>query len=121
MKKIFVVLLVIFGVVACSKHDPILPGERIDIFDNNDVKIMGAEVPDLSDEMTNIYGDADCEYRQDASNTIWMGDKKIFSGFATAAAVKSNQKPVCDGGVVYTGLSTGEVVKINPIDTLSII
>ena len=114
IKKIFVVLLVIFGGVACSKHDPILPGERIDIFDNNDVEITGAEIPDLSDVATNIYGDENCEYRQDSSNTIWFDDKKVFSGFATVASVKSNQKPICDGGFVYTGLSTGEVVKINP-------
>ena len=114
IKKVFVVLLVILGVSACSKHDPILPGDRIDIFDNNDVKIANQDVPVLSDEMTNIYGDEDCEYRQDTTNTIWSGDKKIFSGFATGATVKSNQKPVCDGGFVFAGLSTGEVVKINP-------
>lgn len=114
MKKIFNTLLVVLCVAACSKHDPILPGDRIDIFDSADIETKNQDLPELSDQMKNIYGDENCEYHQDASNVIWDGDKKIFSGFATGATVKSNQKPICDAGYIYTGLSTGEVVKINP-------
>ena len=98
---------------SCSKHDPILPGVRNDIFDNNDVVVLNREIPELSKNTTNISGDANCEYRQDAQNVIWQGDKKIWTGFATNNAVKSEQSPICSGEFIYTGLSTGEVIKIN--------
>lgn len=113
MKRIFASFLCLLVISACSKHDPILPGERFDIFDANDIIVQNKEVPELSDEITNISGGAPCEYKQDSSNTIFFGDKKIWSGFAANNPVKSNQSPVCDGKYVYTGLSTGEVVKIN--------
>ena len=113
MKKINLFLLCVFAISACSKHDPILPGVRNDIFDNNEVVVQNKNIPDLSGSMINISGDENCEYRQDASNTIFKGDKKIWSGFATSTAVKSNQSPICMGEFIYTGLSTGEVVKIN--------
>lgn len=99
--------------VSCSKHDPVLPGVRSDIFDNNDVVIQNREIPELSQDIVNISGDANCDYTQDLSNTIYSGNKKIWSGFATNAAVKSNQSPICSGGFIYTGLSTGEVIKLN--------
>ena len=99
--------------VACSKRDPILPGERADIFDSYEINVKDQEVPDLSPEVTNISGDENCEYRQDAQNVIWLADKKIWTGFATNNAVKSEQSPICDGNFIYTGLSTGEIVKIN--------
>lgn len=98
---------------ACSKHDPILPGERADIFDSYEVNVKNKELPDLGAEITDISGDKDCDYRQDTQNVIWSGDKKIWSGFSMNNAVKSNQSPVCDGKSVYTGLSNGEVIKIN--------
>lgn len=113
MKKIFAFLLCSVAVASCSKHDPILPGERADIFDSYEVNVKNKKLPDLSAEITNVSGDEKCEYRQDAQNTIWAGDKKIWSGFSTNNAVKSKQAPVCDGKFIYTGLSTGEIVKIN--------
>ena len=113
MKKWSVFLLCALAVTACSKRDPILPGERADIFDNNEVFVLNREVPKLSESIKNISGDENCEYRQDAQNVIWFADKKIWTGFATNNAVKSNQSPICEGQFVYTGLSTGEVVKIN--------
>jgi outer membrane protein assembly factor BamB len=113
MKKISVFLLCAFAMASCSKRDPILPGVRNDIFDANDVVVQNRELPQLSDDMINISGDAICEYKQDASNTIWLDGKKVWAGFATNSAVKSNQSPICDGKFVYTGLSTGEIVKIN--------
>ena len=113
MKKWSVFLLCILAMASCSKRDPILPGERNDIFDNNEILVQNREVPELSEKTTNISGDENCEYRQDAQNIIWSGDKKIWIGFATNNAVKSNQSPICEGQFVYAGLSTGEVVKIN--------
>ena len=94
MKKIFAFLLCSVAVASCSKHDPILPGERADIFDSYEVNVKNKELPDLSAEITNVSGDEKCEYRQDAQNTIWAGDKKIWSGFSTNNAVKSKQAPV---------------------------
>ena len=98
---------------SCSKRDPVLPGVRHDIFDTNDVYVVNRAVPALSGNVKNIYGDEKCEYKQDATNTIWLGDSKIYTGFATDSVVKSNQSPICDGQYIYTGLSTGEVIKIN--------
>ena len=106
-------MLCALAMVACSKRDPILPGERADIFDSYEINVKDQEVPDLSPEVTNISGDENCEYRQDAQNVIWLADKKIWTGFATNNAVKSEQSPICDGNFIYTGLSTGEIVKIN--------
>ena len=96
----------------CSKRDPILPGVRHNIFDGSDVKVENIEISEMKGVEQNISGDADCEYRQDSSNVIWQGDKKIFSGFAMDNSVKSEQSPICDGGFLYTGFSTGEIVKI---------
>lgn len=113
MKKVFAFLLGALAISSCSKHDPILPGVRNDIFDANDIIVQNREVPELSDKATNISGDENCEYKQDLQNVIWLADKKIWSGFATNNPVKSNRSPICDGKFIYTGLSTGEVVKIN--------
>ena len=102
------------AVSGCSKHDPVLPGVRHDIFDSVDVKVQNIEIQKTLVGEKNVYGDKDCEYRQDSSNVIWRENEKIFSGFVMDSSVKSNQKPICEGGFIYTGLSTGEVVKINP-------
>ena len=99
--------------VGCSKKDPILPGERHDIFGVSDVVVTNKNVPVLSESVKNIYGNEVCDYTQDATNTIWLGDKKIYKGIATDNCVKSNQKPICVDDFIYTGLSTGEVIKIN--------
>ena len=77
MKKTIAFLLCLFAISACSKHDPILPGVRSDIFDSNEVIVQNKDVPELSESVANISGDADCEYRQDAMNVIWFEDKKI--------------------------------------------
>ncbi len=113
MKKLSVFLLCVLVLNACSKRDPILPGERADIFDSYEVNVKNKELPDLGAGTTDISGDKICDYRQDAQNVIWKADKKIWSGFSTNNAVKSEQSPICDGKFIYAGLSTGEVVKIN--------
>ncbi|MBD5389166.1 PQQ-binding-like beta-propeller repeat protein [bacterium] len=96
----------------CSSHDPILPGTRTPIFDASTLNMLDTAVPNAPMDAP-ARGDGDCPYTQDASNVIWHGDKKIFSGFPTSNSVKSEQKPVCAGGHLYVGLTTGEVVKIN--------
>ena len=98
---------------ACSKHDPILPGVRTAIFDTTDIKTADAQItnlPDVAFEMP----DTDCPYVQDSSNTIKNGERKIFSGFPTSNSVKNDAKPICNGNYLYAGLTTGELIKINP-------
>jgi len=102
--------------LGCSKHDPILSGERHDIFGKTDVQVIDKDVPMLSGTVKNIYGDLNCEYTQDDKNTIWFGDKKIFKGIATDNSVRNNQKPICIDNFIYTGLSTGEVIKLNKLN-----
>ena len=113
LKKYIAILFVAMAAAACSKRDPILPGTRVDIFGGTDTSIENIDVPQLSDTAKNISGDEICDYRQDATNTIWSGDKKIFSGFATESVVRSNQSPICERGFIYSGLTTGEVIKID--------
>lgn len=113
MKKIILFLLCAFAISSCSKRDPILPGVRNDIFDNNDIVVQNRDVPELSKDITDISGDKDCKYTQDSLNNIFLDNKKVWSGFATHSAVKSNQSPICVGKFIYTGLSTGEVIKVN--------
>ena len=102
-------------VAGCAERDPILPGTRVDIFDSTNLQIENIDVPQLSNNVKNISGNEKCDYRQDSANNIYLGDKKIFSGFPTNSIVRSNQSPICDGGFIYTGLTTGEVIKVNTI------
>ena len=113
MKKVAFLTLAAVALCACDKHDPILPGERHSIFATNKVNLLNTNVPNAPENIT-PQPSTDCPYTQDAQNTIWDGDKKIFSGFATTNYVIGKKEPVCDGGFVYAGLSTGELVKINP-------
>ena len=78
------------------------------------IKVENKDVPTLSENAKDIFGDKNCEYRQDALNNIWIGETKIYTGFAMDSVVKSNQSPICVGNFIYTGLSTGEVIKMNP-------
>jgi len=113
LKKIYFILIGVLAVSGCSKHDPILPGVRHDVFDSTEIHVKNQELPELSDGIKNISGDENCDYRQDSSNIIWSGDKKVYVGFSSGSFVKNNQSPICVGQFLYTGFSTGEVVKIN--------
>ena len=113
MKKTLCFLGFVFALSGCASHDPILPGIRHNIFEDTDVVVENQDVPQLSETQKNISGDLDCKYTQDSSNNVWLEGKKIYSGFAMSSSVKSNQSPICDGGFLYTGFSTGEIVKIN--------
>lgn len=106
-------LISVLVLTACETHDPILPGVRTSIFETSSVKTTDekiASLPDTAYEMDMV----ECPYTQDSSNTIWDGERKIFSGFPTSNSVKSNAKPVCVGKHIYAGLTTGELIKLNP-------
>lgn len=113
MRKIAASILILALTAACTKHDPILPGLRTSIFDTQTATVAGGVIENLP-AMAVTPTDVPCPYTQDSANVIWHGEKKLFSGFATNNSVKSDQKPVCVGNYVIAGLTTGEVIKLNP-------
>ena len=113
MKRALFGLLFVFALCACEKHDPILPGVRAPIFATSNITLLNTEISDLPD-VAYAMSDVDCPYTRDASNVVWNGTRKVFSGFATDNSVASDIKPVCAGKYVYVGLTTGELVKIEP-------
>lgn len=100
------------ALMACDKHDPILPGERSAIFNTATINTATGPVPNLPDNPNN-NDTTDCPYKLDSANTIWDGERKIFSGFATTNSVAGEKQTVCKDKFVYAGLSTGELVKVN--------
>lgn len=113
MRKIFAIVCCVALVSACDKHDPILPGARTAIFDTSDVKVLNKTISDVPSG-TVVVDNSACPYTQDSKNIIWDGERRIFSGFATDNSVATTQRPVCSGKYIYAGLTTGEVLKINP-------
>ena len=105
--------VLLISLTACSTQDPILPGQRESIFNGYAISVVGKEISDLPENVSDLKTQ-DCKYTQDSSNIIWDGDKKIFNGFPTNNFVKNNQKPICDGKFIYAGLTTGELVKVDP-------
>lgn len=113
MRKVVSIVCCALGLVACDKHDPILPGVRTAVFQDTQVIVQNKSITDTS--LSEIVIDnSKCPYSQDSLNTIWEEDKKIFSGFPTSDTVSANRRPVCSGQYLYAGLTTGEVIKINP-------
>lgn len=112
MRKTIFLIGTLAVLAACDKHDPILPGVRSDVFDAKSIRVLNEPVPNAPENITpkNIQ---DCPYTQKSDNTVWDDTRKIFSGFATNNSVESDKAPVCNGGFVYAGLTTGELVKIN--------
>lgn len=113
MRKTVAIICCMFAFVACDKHDPILPGVRTAIFNTSHIDVKNQTISDIPTSVATV-DNTNCPYTQDASNTIWNGTRKIFSGFPTNNTVKNDMRPVCSGKYLYAGLSTGEVVKINP-------
>lgn len=113
MRKVIVFICIVLGVTGCDKHDPILPGVRTAIFSSSNVKVLNKTIQDIP-ESAIVFDNSSCKYSQDSSNTIWDGNRKIFSGFPTNNSVAGAATPVCYGKYLYAGLTTGEVVKINP-------
>lgn len=103
-----------FAICACEKHDPILSGVRNSIFNTDVINVLNTPVQNAPENIQ-YEGTKPCPYVQKSDNTVWAeNDKKIFSGFATNNSVDGVRTPVCSGGFVYAGLTTGELVKINP-------
>lgn len=107
---------------ACSKPDPILPGVRTPVFDApTTAKRLGA-IPEnvLSDGFARIkVSQPQTDYQQNLNNEVFQilpdGEKrKIFAGFPTNGKVSVPRAPVFYKNFVYAGLTTGELVKINP-------
>ncbi len=113
MRKTVAIICCMFAFCACDKHDPILPGVRTAIFDTSRIDVKKQTIADIPESAV-LVDNTDCPYTQDTSNTIWDGTRKIFSGFPTNNTVANSMQPVCSGNYVYAGLSTGEVVKLNP-------
>ena len=113
MRKATAFLLCLMGLASCSKHDPILPGTRTAIFDAGNIVVLNHQIENLP-AAANEIKIVDCPYVQDSTNVIWDGDRRIFSGFPTSNSVKNTAKPVCADGYVYAGLTTGELIKVNP-------
>ncbi len=113
MRRIAALAGIMMIVMGCEKHDPILPGTRTAIFDTGDVTVLNETISDLPENIA-TREITPCPYTRDASNVIWDGERKIFSGFPTDNSVHSELAPVCDGKYVYAGLTTGELVKVNP-------
>lgn len=105
---------------ACAKNDPILPGDRSPVFSTGAPVVENKAVPaDRLAVPESRAADETRKFEQTQSNEIWevpdAGEKrKIFAGLATAAYIDQARAPVFADGFVYAGLSTGEVIKVNP-------
>lgn len=113
MRKLSAIICCLIGLCACDKHDPILPGTRTAIFDGGGVKVANKTITDIP-ASAYTFDNSGCSYTQDASNIIWDGTRRIFSGFSTSNTVSATMRPVCSGKYIYAGLTTGEVIKLNP-------
>lgn len=113
MRKIYLVICCMFFVSACDKHDPILTGVRTPIFDGGQIRVLNQTITDVPTGV-HTYDNSACKYTQDSKNIVWDGARRVFSGFATNNTVSGIRTPICSGKYLYAGLSTGEVVKLNP-------
>ena len=94
---------------ACSKSDPVLPGDRVSIFRTDAPNIIATPPTDLGKTLE----PKKCDFTLDSDNRIWRGERRIFAGLPTDSKIKIERKTMCNGGYVYAGLSTGELVKVN--------
>lgn len=113
MRWILAIFMCVFALGGCDKHDPILPGARTPIFDTDTVRVQNKAIENIP-ESAHIVDNSDCPYTRDSNNVIWDGPRKVFSGFPTSNTVSATVQPVCGGKYVYAGLTTGELVKVNP-------
>lgn len=113
MRRIFVIFCCVTVLSACDKHDPILPGVRTPVFDTDEISVQNKTITDIP-ETAYVVDNSDCSYTQDSNNVVWDGARKIFSGFPTNNTVSATPRPVCSGKYIYAGLTTGELVKLNP-------
>ncbi len=115
MKKFgYLFLIPAIALSGCDKSDPILPGDRTSIFENEELQFSDKKITDLpANSIKNENNN--CNFTLDNKNNIWRGKTKIHSGFATNDFVDTIKKPICDNGYVFAGLTTGDLIKINPI------
>lgn len=113
MRKIYFIVCCITLLSACDKHDPILTGVRTPIFDGGQIRVLNQAITDVPPDV-HTYDNSACKYTQDSKNIVWDGARRVFSGFATNNTVSGTRTPICSGKYLYAGLSTGEVVKLNP-------
>ena len=113
MQKLIAFICCAVVLCACDKHDPVLPGVRTAIFDGAQIKIADKTITDIP-ESAFVFDNSACTYTQDSSNVVWDGTRRVFSGFLTSNTVAAKVRPVCDGKYLYAGLTTGELVKLNP-------
>ncbi|MCL1902061.1 MAG: PQQ-like beta-propeller repeat protein [Alphaproteobacteria bacterium] len=120
MKKFAICyLLIVIFLGACAKKDPILPGHRTPVFDSGEIVAENRVIPEGLIKMPETKtAESEIKFEQDSYNVIWQVDadgtrKKIFSGLPTISRVDVKRTPVFANGFVYSGLSTGEVVKVN--------
>ena len=114
MRKYALMLIGLVALGACDKHDPILPGTRTAIFDNGtSLNILNTNIENLPDTLPTANTN-DCKYTVDNTNIIRDGDRKIFIGYPASNSMDIEIKPLCDGGYLYSGLHTGNVVKVAP-------
>lgn len=113
MRNIICFICLCIFVCACDKHDPILPGERTAIFAGSRITVLDRQITDIPSTSVMI-DNSSCPYSQDSTNVIWDGERRVFSGFPTGNTVAATVRPVCSGKYIYAGLTTGELVKLNP-------
>ena len=113
MRRGLVAICCMLALASCDKHDPILPGVRTAVFNTSRIDVKNQTISDIP-ESAFVVDNSGCSYTQDSSNVIWDGTRKVFSGFPTSNTVASKMYPVCSGGYIYAGLTTGELVKLNP-------
>ena len=58
MRRTSVFILCTLALVACDKHDPILPGERSDIFDTKTLNVLNEPVANVPENVA-TYESAD--------------------------------------------------------------
>ncbi|MCL2538384.1 MAG: PQQ-like beta-propeller repeat protein [Alphaproteobacteria bacterium] len=119
VKKIFYLVACCLVIGACSKKDPILPGDRTPVFATGEIVVKNKAIPDgmIAMQATGSTPPTSA-FIQDADNIIWeiptVGDKRrVFSGLPTTSRVNIERVPAYANGFVYAGLSTGELVKVN--------
>jgi outer membrane protein assembly factor BamB len=102
-------LLLLALAAACSKSDPILPGDRSPVFKKDDIVVLDKKI----DDPGALLSPEKCDYVLDGNNMIWKGEARIFAGLPTESEIRTPKTAACRGDFVYAGLSTGELVKVN--------
>ena len=104
MPKIVLFGIVVLAMVACAKHDPILPGDRTAIFSAADVHVLNKKIEVLPDNAidSGTYATV-CDYRQDENNVVWqtgeLGKVDLGGGGTVAKYIANLGVDVVDLGV----------------------